>query len=215
MSRFYLGLDLGQAQDWTALAIVERLKSPEREGGNDAPPPPWVYHLRHLERVPLGTPYPAIVDRVCALLATSQLSGVTDLVVDATGVGRPVVDLLRAARLRPTAVTITSGDVETRDGSDWRVPKRDLVIGLQVLLQTDVLKVADGLREWPTGLRELLAFKVKIDPLTAHDSYGYAREGVHDDLVLAVALACWRARKAAYAPSTPMLFPRVSPRGDW
>jgi hypothetical protein len=27
------------------------------------------------------------------------------------------------------------------------------------------------------------------------DSYGCWREGAHDDLVLAVALACWRAKR--------------------
>ena len=40
-------------------------------------------------------------------------------------------------------------------------------------------------------LKELLKFKVKIDPVTAHDSYGAGREGQHDDLVLATALAAW------------------------
>ena len=32
---------------------------------------------------------------------------------------------------------------------------------------------------------------MKIDPLTAHDSYGARRDGQHDDLVLAVAVAEW------------------------
>ncbi|MDD1753960.1 MAG: hypothetical protein LUQ38_12840 [Methanotrichaceae archaeon] len=40
---------------------------------------------------------------------------------------------------------------------------------------------------------ELLNFKVKIDPQTAHDSYSAWRESEHDDLVLSVALACWYA----------------------
>jgi hypothetical protein len=38
---------------------------------------------------------------------------------------------------------------------------------------------------------ELLNFKVKIDPKTAHDSYSVWRENPHDDLVFAVALAYW------------------------
>jgi len=42
--------------------------------------------------------------------------------------------------------------------------------------------------------RELLNFQVKINDL-AHDSYGAWREGTHDDLVLAVALACWAAEQ--------------------
>lgn len=38
---------------------------------------------------------------------------------------------------------------------------------------------------------ELQTFEVKINPQTAHDSYLAWREGQHDDLVLAVAMACW------------------------
>ena len=40
-------------------------------------------------------------------------------------------------------------------------------------------------------IEELLNFWVKIDPLSAHDRFGVWREGQNDDLVLAVALACW------------------------
>ena len=40
-------------------------------------------------------------------------------------------------------------------------------------------------------VQELLNFRVKIDPLTAHDSYGARCEGQHDDLVLATVVACW------------------------
>jgi hypothetical protein len=37
----------------------------------------------------------------------------------------------------------------------------------------------------------LLSFLVKIDPVTAHDSYSAWRERDHDDLVLATALCTW------------------------
>ncbi len=46
-----------------------------------------------------------------------------------------------------------------------------------------------------TLTRELLAFQVKISAETAHDSYGAWREGAHDDLVLAVALALWAGER--------------------
>ena len=70
-----------------------------------------------------------------------------------------------------------------------------------MLLQTGRLKVAAGLKDARTLVHELLRFRVKIDPLTAHDSYGAWREGAHDDLVLAVAIAVWyagRQRAADY-----------------
>ena len=177
--KFIVGLDLGQAQDFTALAVIERV-----EGG---------YHVRHLERFPLGTVYPAIVERVAALMEREPLRGQATLVVDATGVGAPVVDLLQAAGLDPVAVTITGGDqVSQVERNHYRVPKRDLVSTLQVLLQSARLKVAESLPEARTLVQELLNFQVRITA-AAHDTYGTWREGQHDDLVLATALACWWA----------------------
>jgi hypothetical protein len=71
------------------------------------------------------------------------------------------------------------------------VPKRDLVTVTQVLLQNGRLRVAAGLPEAETLKRELLNFRVKIDPRTAHGSYEHWRESEHDDLVLAVSIAAW------------------------
>jgi len=190
MGRWIMGLDLGQAQDYTALAMVEKT---DRE-----------YHVRGLERFRLGTPYPEIVERIEEVYHRLRRGDATvALVVDATGVGAPVVDLFRRRGLNPRAVTITGGDAESRDEKDrshYRVPKRDLVSTLAVLLQNRGLKVARELPEAATLTRELLAFRVKIDPRTAHDSYAAWREGEHDDLVLAVALAVWYGARHLAAP---------------
>ncbi len=220
MNDFILGVDLGQAQDYTALTVLERMGVDtgkvtqtyiplsvsygfgERIGSRPhfetETNPVYEHHYaaRHLERLAIGTPYPAQVARIKAL--SDRLKTDTGkapyLVVDQTGVGRPVVDMLRAAELSPVAVTITGGDAVSRDGQDYRVPKRDLVSVVQVLLQSDRLKIARALPEASTLTSELLAFKVSIS-LKGHDSYGNDvgpwRENPHDDLVLAVALACW------------------------
>lgn len=184
MPKFFVGLDLGQAQDYTALCALERV-----DVTGDKPN----FHARHLQRFKLGTSYPDIVAEVKKLMCTDAIkAGGYQLVADATGVGRPVVDLLRAAGLGVIAITITGGDVATKDDAGgWRVPKRDLVSITQVLLQTGRLKFAEAMPEVPVLVKELLSFQVKIDPKTAHDSYAVWREGVHDDLVLSVALACW------------------------
>ena len=63
------------------------------------------------------------------------------------------------------------------------------------LLQTKRLKIAQSLPMADTLVQELLNFKEKIDPKTAHDSYAAWREGIHDDLVLATAVACWYGEK--------------------
>jgi hypothetical protein len=112
---YLLGLDLGQAQDYTALVIVER-----QGDRNDAR-----YDVRHIERYPLGTPYPVIVEKVSRMYGHPSLDdGRVSLVVDATGCGRPVVDLLKMCS--PLAVSIHGGDKVHRDGRNYRVPKRDL-----------------------------------------------------------------------------------------
>lgn len=182
---FIVGLDLGQAKDYTAIAVLERTNSA-----------PWIpynpleYHLRHLERPTLGTTYPAIVQRVAYLLDAWPLAGCAALVVDATGVGAPVVDLLNNAGLRPIALTITGGDAASTDGASWRVPKRQLVSNLQILFQSGRLKIAEGIPEAPVLVRELLNFRAKVSAAGA-DTYEAWREGDHDDLVLAVAMATY------------------------
>jgi len=148
------------------------------------------YHLRHLERFELGTPYPKVITRTGDLLNSRAIRKRATLVADATGVGRPVIDMFDQAGLTPVAVTITGGDTVNRHGSNYTVPKRDLVSTLQVLLQSGRLKIAKQLPEAKALVDELLNFKVKIT-VNANDTYGSWREGVHDDLVLAVALACW------------------------
>ena len=67
--------------------------------------------------------------------------------------------------------TITGGDAVSRDGKDYRVPKRDLVSVVQVLLQAERPKIASSLRKASTLTAELLAFKVSIS-FKGHDSYG-------------------------------------------
>jgi hypothetical protein len=171
---FVIGLDLGQAKDYTALAIIGR-----QENKNGA-----IYHVRKLERT-RGTAYPDVVSRVKEIVVKLKNS---ILVIDGTGVGRPVVDML--ASLKPVAIYIHGGDKVSHEGGTYRVPKRDLVGVLQVLLQNQRLKIAPG----PLSdilATEMLNFRIKIDPTTAHDSYSAWRESDHDDLVLSVALACW------------------------
>ena len=138
---FLVGLDLGQKGDYTAIAVFERWVEPL--GGRD----PVTYEprtatrldLRHLSRVPLGTSYLEIVERVCRIVRAPDLLRNCVLVVDATGVGTPVVDMFRRAPLECSMlpVTITGGNHQSRGPDGYTVPKRDLVTGLQVLLERD------------------------------------------------------------------------------
>lgn len=188
---YVVGVDLGQARDYTAISIVELIEGRWLSGTAKEPE----VHVRHLERVPLGTSYPDVVARVTQL--RQALGWVSELVVDATGVGRPIVDLFRQSSAKVTAVTITGGDTanveKTRSGEDWRLPKQDLIGTLLTLLHTKRFHVAQELQMTQMLVDELLNFEVKITA-SANETYS-ARSGAHDDLVLATALACWHAVK--------------------
>jgi hypothetical protein len=206
--RYVVGLDLGQAQDFTALAVLSRLRLTGTERPQDRQPP---YAVPHLQRFPLGTPYPQIVRAVIDLLRTPPLPGCM-FVVDQTGVGGAVVDMLTdALQGRVTCdfcpITITGGHEVTRsERGQLRVPKKELVACLQVLLQTRRLKVAQALPEAATLVRELETFRVKITE-AANETFGVWREGQHDDLVLAVALAAWMGEGCL--PEGPVALPHV------
>jgi hypothetical protein len=122
--------------------------------------------------------------------------GGRNLIADATGVGQPVVDLLEREDLpcRIWPVTITGGASEGMSKGTYRVPKRDLIIGLQVRLQAGELQIAAGLKEGAALVRELADMRVQMTS-GGREKYG-ARSGEHDDLVLAVALACWGVGKS-------------------
>jgi hypothetical protein len=116
-----------------------------------------------------------------------------------------LIDCRETYSLTFDAVTITGGDTQTQaDAASWRVPKRDLVGALQVLLQQGRLKIASQLEHAETLRRELMNFRVKVNVTTGHDSYEAWREGDHDDLVLAAALAAWRATRIEYIGPTIM-----------
>ena len=154
------------------------------------PPHPPLY-LRHLERL-RHVSYSAVVERIATLLATPPLAGAAVcLVVDHTGVGRGVLDWLVAAGLSPLGVTITGGNMVHYDPDAGLVtcPKRDVIVATQAALQNGRLRIAAGLEHAETLTAELKSYRVKISQ-TGHDTYD-AREGAHDDLVLACGLAVW------------------------
>jgi hypothetical protein len=260
---YLCGLDLGQAQDYSALVVAERtqLAAPQAPPAPSLPPdeaaarqrrrqqilglhgqgwppadvaaitglgvaevvrtlrtasgppdekparvpsPPAVGHyaVRRITRWPLGTSYTEIAAQVTALVLRPPLPGCR-LVVDATGVGTAVVEILRRAlaeakasvSLMPVLITAGHGKGGLERGT-WSVPKKELVSVLQSLLQGQRLKFA-RLPERDMLVKELQTFKVKVSAATGHESFEAWRERDHDDMVLALALACWAGERPA------------------
>lgn len=204
----FLGLDLGQRHDPAAIAILQRTVEPTGPFNHVT----WElgrelhFRLCHTERLALGTPYIQIVSRVRRLLEklSVPLPGIHSyagtaplrtLVVDASGVGRPVVELLRKsgvgsapvaispARAAIAPITITaSGAPRFEASGEEFVSRRDLITNLRILLEKRSLKISARIHDREALIQELVQFQ---------DRSGSR----HDDLAMATALACWKATR--------------------
>src|SRR5512135_1805006 len=127
MVDYFIGVDLGQKRDYTAVAVVER-------NGNGL-------YLRHLEDFELNTSYKVVADRIQQLNRMMMAHGPVTLLIDATGVGLGVLDDLESRGLNPIGITITSGCAISRTGKLSRVPKRELVVRLLTDLESGRLEI--------------------------------------------------------------------------
>jgi hypothetical protein len=202
-SNFVVGVDIGQAVDPTAVAVVEHITG-VIDGGSDyerhcglptEQKPAERVDVRHLQRLPLGLSYPNIVQRVKDLMARPPLCGDENrnpagLIIDETGVGRAVGDIFNEAGLSPIRVSITGGNEATYAGEQrWHVAKTILISTVDAMLHRGVLRFAASLSEAPAMKDELQDFRRKLSD-AGRATYA-ARIGAHDDLVLAVAIAAW------------------------
>ncbi len=188
---YLLGLDLGQAADPSALAILEQTW-PSVE-------PKASYAGRELRRWPLGSAYPQIVADVTDLVQRLP-PGRSVLVIDGTGCGRAVVDLFRASAIAAAVVPvlITAGHAVSYDENGYfHVAKVQLVSVVQVLLGTRRLKFAKSLPLTPILEQELSTFTAKVTTAGNETFAADWRTGSHDDLVLGVALASWMGELCA------------------
>jgi hypothetical protein len=179
------GLDLGQQADYSVLSQIVW----------DADQEEPAYTVWSLTRWPLQTRYSQVADDVRELLAGVPGKRRPALAADATGVGRPIMELLQqtenAFDLCP--ILITGGNAITRDAEGiWHVPKRELIYGLVKLFTSARLKINPELPLAPVLAQELRDFTLKITR-AGNETFQGMTERTKDDMVLSAALACWLA----------------------
>jgi len=203
--RHTLGVDFGQANDPTALALLQH-----PTGRNPS------YQLRALHRFPLRTRYADVVTAINRRLDEPPLRGRTRVAVDATGVGAPVVELFKqdTESRELYAITITGGTSVGGSGRRLTVPKRDLITTTAVILQQQRLRIAPNLPEADTLLDEFLSDRVTTTE-TGHDRYGPANSDGHDDLLLALSLALWLAENKPFTYASIHVPRGESPRPNY
>jgi hypothetical protein len=220
--RYSVGVDLGQANDPTAIAVLEKSIAPPQtamfnpvgqEPANRLVEGSTVYDLVYLHRPKLGTPYNTIARKVADLIcelepkgAFGELGQVT-LSVDGTGVGRGVVDMLRAEFQRRGATSRAAPEVDFRavsvTGSQtslkrpesknayWSVPKKDLVFPAVAAFQQGKIRIAKGIKDRDALVNELRNYRRTTNIATGNMAFEPWRERDHDDLLFAVCLALW------------------------
>ena len=103
-----------------------------------------------------------------------------DVIIDATGVGYAVAEMLPAPLIK---VWLTGGEKTSFDGQMWKVPQVQLISNLVLKIEQEQIKIPSNLSLKDNILHELNVLKQgrKFE----------AKEGEHDDLVFALALALW------------------------
>jgi hypothetical protein len=131
-----IGVHFGQKREPTAVAVSEI--DERRVAGW------WENHflIRHLERLPVGTPYPLVARRVQSIVwrIKNRHRGTPLLYLDATGIGAPVVDLFRKQPVQATIVEVYFNQGDRRkavDRLEVKLKKAFVVTRLQTLLQTN------------------------------------------------------------------------------
>ena len=148
--KYCLSVDLGSESDYTAITLLERIEKIRDDNipyFNSRPirdEPVIVVaelHLRHMERVPLKTPYPKIVQGIKAMVTHPDVVDNLALIVDQTGVGLPVMQMMYQAGLAPIGITIHAGEKTLVKDSSYGVPKRDIVTALLAAFQVKRFKM--------------------------------------------------------------------------
>ena len=183
--KWYLGLDLGQRHDHSALAAIELI---------------WIFRgicrvtyvhhyqpeavIRSLTRFPLGTCYDELQKIVESRLDNLPPSK-KELIIDAGGPGPPVVDRLRKTlpgNVKILPVIITGGKgINTLTGGYTGIPRRTLITTLLLAMGTGSLVCEEATENF-------VKFEDELVELRGDNTHpGTSR--AHDDLVMAVSLA--------------------------
>jgi hypothetical protein len=191
-----IGVDIGKIADPTAVVIAEGFPSVDELEET--------YEIRSIRRLKLGTTYPEVISTLVGIVEGLHRVRPTEapwLVIDGTGVGEPISDEIRSAlqgqNVRITTAIFTAGerfkgrrtDARVTVGKDWMVAR------LQVLLENRRIKLPTTAMARELA-KELQTFEIrKVD---GHDVSGAFRTGAHDDLVVALGLACLEIGTSVY-----------------
>jgi len=221
-----LGLDLGQSEDPSAMALILNINQ-------TISPHTWIdsthpchntWQLTATKVFPLGTAYTALAQQIHQTIERfKQQHPATPitLVADATGIGRPTLEILYKEltsrggqpKARLEGIVFTAGATHSKASHPslpvdlFHVPKLDLIQTLLQSIESQRLRVIPNLKEQETLSAQLKSLRYansrQTGQTTIHvDTNASNPQIANADLVMALAMATWRM-KSLYPNPTP------------
>ena len=213
--RFLLGCDLAKTLDFTSFAIIEMEMC--LGTGN------FVYHLRALDRI-RGVDYPKITNLIISAIERLEAESNTEdgphLCLDASGLGAPIRDYLRASGTFTDAkeiypVVFTGGESKRydRETGNYNISKTLIISNFLSLQQHGRFDYAPDLPALPLLMQEIDSYK-RHQTASGHTGFD-SESGAHDDLICAICIpliiAEWKYnsndRVILEVPTTPICRP--------
>lgn len=142
--RFFIGVDLAQAGDFTSTVVIKDSCLPTIIDRR--------VQLGPRERTVVfadkfkGVSYVAVVDYLVRLKTAQPFAGRSQLLIDGTGLGRVVSDMLEEQNIPHTPITMTAGADWKRNGRYVNASKTLMIENTSVLFSSGDLKFAHDLQ---------------------------------------------------------------------
>lgn len=157
-----------------------------------------------------GDSYEEMVRRTCKILNHTTLFHNCDLLVDGTGVGDAVIEMMSTAGLSPLPIIVTAGKgvrvvyesmgtiipppgqrlTGFRPVKSINVPKAELVAAAQVALQQQRVGIAKNVK-WKDELEKQLVHVSPKATVAGNTRYESDDTKVHDDIAFCLMLTAW------------------------
>lgn len=141
--RYWVSVDLGQANDFTAICVLEDKQIPEvtPDGAQLGPRRLNVVYADRFR----GVSYVAVVDHLVRLKNAPPFGGKSQLVIDGTSIGRVVSDMFDDQGVPHFAIQMTSGQEWRRSGKYINAGKTFMIENTAVMFASGELQFAQDL----------------------------------------------------------------------
>lgn len=208
---FICAVDVGKKQDPSTIQIYRISPTVRRMPEETGRPDEIVNYLDLVYQSKfLGLRYTELVKLLLDLLKRLSMINKSQLLVDGTGIGEAVVDIMRDERLMPIPIVFTGGgsvrpvyasfgrifqsNKSFSGGSvlkEIHVPKEDLVHAGKIIMEQGRLRIAPNVDHAEDFKKQLMGFKGKVNEKTGRRKYENETDTIHDDLVVTYLMASW------------------------